>query len=141
MARCINLSSDFLLTKTFVNLIKFHTKLLGFIGFCPLEIDQTSGKLAVKPTYPARFIQNWLWFMVYPSLVLPTHLVELYFRSNSQIKTFTQNRSLVFLLITITGCLISAVFLGILVINPLSVCQIFNAIYKYAETFTGERKS
>ncbi|CAL8085308.1 unnamed protein product [Orchesella dallaii] len=125
---------DFMLSKFLLNVMKQTVKVTGNLGFCPIKIDTVQGKFTVDTWRWARTFHNFLWLLCYATVVLPTHVHEVY-RSGNGVQTFATNSTVIYLLLAIILGNISVLTLGICTLNPLAVCQVLNGLYKFIETF------
>jgi len=126
-----------MLTDFTLSVVKSILKVTSNIGFCPIRVDTTRGKLAIDTWCWARNMQNWLWLMIYGVIVLPTHIVELH-QSSKDIYTLRSNKTVIYLLVAMIMCWLFTLVLGVTTLKPLVVCQFVNGFLKYVETFPCE---
>ncbi|ODM95611.1 Galectin-4 [Orchesella cincta] len=127
----------FMLCDIVISLTKFTTGVGSVLGFCPVKVDTIHGKLKVHTWSWARAVHSWLWIFIYSIIVLPTHTVEVYL-SKRIVRNVQNKHTLIYLILTIISCIVFTILLGIVVLKPLALCQIGNAVYKYVETFPGK---
>ncbi|CAL8085296.1 unnamed protein product [Orchesella dallaii] len=126
---------DFMLNKFLLNIMKITSEVTGTLGFCPIVVDTIHGKFTVNTWRWARTVHNFLWLLCYATIVLPTHLYEVYTSGNA-FHTFSSNSSVIYLLLATILCYIAVLFLGICAVVPQGLCQLLNGLYKFMETFT-----
>ncbi len=115
-------------TKEIANRIIFMLSWLNKIGTFPLKFNLTRGHLFVDSQCHFRTIHIWIWATCYCLIVLPTHMYKLF-----QLRQFEQ---LSYTLLLWLGGLTATTLLRVFALRALGICQLFNANFKFLETFT-----
>ncbi|CAL8129116.1 unnamed protein product [Orchesella dallaii] len=124
----------FMLNDHLLLLTKYTVKVTSTIGFTPMYIDTVRGKATVNNWSWARAIHFWSWIFAYAAIVLPTHTIEVWL-SSKDVRSLRSNKTVIYLFITNLFSWFFTLFLGLATLKPLVVCQLFNSLYKYIETF------
>ncbi|CAL8129119.1 unnamed protein product [Orchesella dallaii] len=127
----------FMLNDHMLLLLKYTMKVTSTLGFCPLRVDTVHGKVVVNNWSWARAVHFWSWIFAYVIIVLPTHTIEVWLGSKD-VQSLRSNKTVIYLLVTNLFCWFFTLLLGVISLNPLAVCQIFNGLFKYLETFPGK---
>lgn len=115
-------------TKEIANRIIFMLSWLNRIGTFPLKFNLTRGHLFVDFRCHFRTIYIWIWATCYCIIVLPTHMYTLYQRRQFEQLSYT--------LLLWLGGLTATTLLRVFALKALGLCQLFNASFKFLETFS-----
>ncbi|CAL8085305.1 unnamed protein product [Orchesella dallaii] len=128
------MDTDIMLNQHYLNLSKYLLKVTSTLGFCPIYADTKLGKIRINNWSWARSIHSWMWLLTYGTIVVPTHLFEIYM-ARKGLEKLRSNPMAIYLFLGIIFCWMFTLFLGAYTFKPLAVSQYMNAFYKYLETF------